>query len=238
MKVQTLTVLTAIAFLLGSAGANANNSVQVGSPGLDNQPSTPASCPTGCRLEVVHDGSGNTAYVHDDSPNAEGVYRARFTVDVGSLDIPVTGTWIYLFTARSQEPNNLVRVMLRKRSSTDYHIRAIVRRDSGSNDNRWWFFPTSTDTAAYGGFGATPGSPLTIELEWTMASSPGADDGTFRMWKNGNLKVDSSGSGIGIDNDERPLDNIRLGNTNNVGAVSTTGTLLFDDFQSFRSTAP
>lgn len=182
-------------------------------------------------LEVRFDGlSTNTAYVHDDSPNNESVYRFSFRAALNDFDSE-EGDVFYIVTARSAAPNNLIRVWIRKRTDGSglYQLRVITRRDSGSSDNRW----TQVGGAGFGG-------NSTWVVEWTKATAAGANDGRLRLWKNGNLIADS---GATLDNDERTVGNIRMGHTNQINVsgniqAGTTGTLYFDSFESYRTANP
>ena len=182
-------------------------------------------------LGVTFDGaSTNTAYVHDDSPNDETVYRFQFRAELNDFD-SLPGDIFYIVTARSPAPNNLIRVWIRKRTDGSglYQLRVITRRDSGSSDNRW----TQVGGAGFGG-------NSTWEVEWTQASAAGANDGRLWLWKNGGLIADS---GATLDNDERGIGDIRMGHTNQINvtgniATGTTGTLNFDSFESYRTLRP
>lgn len=66
------------------------------------------------------------------------------------------------------------------------------------------------------------------ELEWQVASAPGANDGHLGLWVNGIL----SSTLASLDNDTQLLKNANLG----VLSVSTgvSGTLYFEDFEARR----
>ncbi len=178
-------------------------------------------------LEVQFDGVGvNNAFVQDNSPADEIIYRFGFRAALGTFDSAI-GDIFYIATARSGDPNNLIRVWIRKRDNGLYQLRVIVRRDSGSSDNRWH---------QVGGAGFAADSSWFVE--WTQATGDGDDNGRVRIWKNGNPIGDLTG----IDNDERSVGDAKIGNTNTINVsgtidTTTTGEYYLDTFESFRTLA-
>jgi hypothetical protein len=155
-------------------------------------------------------------YVQDDTPDAEARYRARFYFDPGTYDPGEASAHLRtrVFLAFSESPlRRLVQVILR-RIGGQYSLAARVRRDD--------------DTLADTGFTTITAAPHSVEIDWTRASRPGANDGSLELWIDGT----PAGALSGLDNDERAVDFVRLGALSvKAGAA---GTLSFDEFESRR----
>ena len=170
---------------------------------------------TGFGVQAVVDDQA-PVHVQDESPTAEPRYRARFYLDPNGFD-PGESIGHFrqtVFLAFSEAPlKRLVLIMLR-RIGGQYAIGAQVRRDD--------------DTLAKPPFVPITDGPHAIEIDWQQATAPGASDGRFEMWIDGTSVVTVTG----LDNDERPVDFVRM------GAISVkagaAGTLYFDEFVSRR----
>ncbi len=154
-------------------------------------------------------------YVQDDTPAAEGRYRARFYFDPSGFD-PGEGSSHFrtrTFIAFDPSGRRALTLVL-KRQNGAYSVEARVRRDDGSRD----------DT----GFLPIGSGPHHLELDWRRATAPGAVDGSLQLWIDGV----SAAMRTGIDNDQSAIESARL------GAISlktgAAGTLRFDEFESRR----
>jgi hypothetical protein len=156
----------------------------------------------------------NSLFVQDDTPNAENRYRARFYFDPNGFD---PGESQSHFRTRILIANGsgfrLITIVL-KRQLGAYTVEARVRRNDG----------TRADTA----FFPIANGPNFIEFDWQRATGPGANDGSLQLFINGS----SVATLTGIDNDQVPVDLVRMGALSvKTGAA---GTLYFDQFESRR----
>jgi hypothetical protein len=169
-------------------------------------------------LKVVVDDRA-PLWVHDDTPDAEGRYRARFYLDPNGFD-PGEATGknraIVLRAFQEAPQQRLIQVVLR-RAGGQYAVRGDVRLDD--------------EAVASTPFVPITDAPHLIELDWRKASAPGANDGAFELLVDGV----SAGRLEGLDNDVRAIDMVRLGAMSlKAGAA---GTLYLDQFESRRAIA-
>ncbi len=171
-------------------------------------------------LEVLVDGSTNSAYVADSSPADEKVYRLEFRIRHNSLAMD-TGTGHLILLGRRGEPSlNNIRIFIKELGSPpSYKITARVKKDGAGTANCGKF--------TMGSLGSRVG------LEWAAASAPGANDGFCRLLKNGGVQFEN----LSIDNDTLEVDNVRFGVPQGVSA-NTTGSYYLDEFSSFRTLSP
>jgi hypothetical protein len=155
------------------------------------------------------------AYVQDDSPAAEKLYRARFYVDVSSLS-PGSGDSFDHFTAYANSGATQFEIQLEENGS---NIDLVVSaRDGGT-------FSTATASSSL------PGTYLAVEFEW-MASAAGQSNGHLDVWLDG-----SPVTGLAnLDNETGQIDYVRWGAVDGVDST-TTGTMNLDEFVSQRSSS-
>ena len=166
-------------------------------------------------LQAVVD---DTAAVHlqDDSPAAESRYRARFYFDPNGFD---PGEAIGQFRQRifvtfSEAPMKRLVLLMVRRMGGQFALGAQVRRDD--------------DTLAKPPFVLITDGPHAVEIDWHKATAAGANDGRFEMWIDGTSVVTVTG----LDNDDRPVDFVRMGAISVKAGAS--GALYFDEFVSRR----
>jgi hypothetical protein len=157
----------------------------------------------------------NSLFVQDETPNAEGRYRARFHFDPNGFD-PGEASGHFrtrLFIAFDGSSQRIVTIVLRRLSSA-YSVKARVRLDDG----------TRADTA----FLPISDGPQFLEFDWARSSAPGANDGAFTLQIDGTVSIQLAA----LDNDLSSIEFARLGAL----AVKTgaAGTLFFDQFESRR----
>jgi hypothetical protein len=165
-------------------------------------------------MGVVDDTSG--LFVQDDRPQDESRYRARFWFHTNGFDPGEAQNRfrMRLFLAFEENPNlRLVAVVLRRLGGL-YYVRARVRLDDG----------TRADTA----FFPIADGPHAIELDWRRATAPGAGDGAFDFYIDGNPMATLSG----LDNGASAVDFVRLGALSVKSGAA--GTLYWDEFESHR----
>ena len=155
------------------------------------------------------------AYVQDNSPSAEQLYRARFYVDLTSLS-PGSGATIDHFTAYSNSgaPQFLLRLV-----DNGSNIDLVVSALNGG------VFATNTASSSL------PTGYFAIEFEWKAAAAD-TTDGHLDVWVDG-----SAVSGLsGLDNEFGQIDYVRWGALDGVDST-TSGTMNLDEFVSQRSSS-
>ena len=116
-------------------------------------------------------------YVQDDSPDDEGVYRARFYFDTADFDPgeSLNRRRTRLFLAFEEAPTRRVMAIVLRRLNGDYSLMGRARLDDNSQHDTG-FKPIS------------PGTHF-VEVHWRRASGPDANDGTLEMWIDGPVRV-------------------------------------------------
>ena len=159
-------------------------------------------------MNILLDDSNNKDVV-DNTPDAETRYRARFYMDTNSIAMAENDRF-YILNTFNTDWTETYRIEL-KYISGEYTLIIIERADDA-------YATTSRYTIS--------DAPHYIEVDWQASSAPGANDGSFSLWIDGELKeaVES------VDNDTEEISNILLGA---IGVdAGTTGTLYLDDFAS------
>lgn len=139
----------------------------------------------------------------------------RFYFDPNSIPMP-SGDAHFIVQGFAGTSTGLLRVELRFLSSA-YQLRASLLNDGAIWISTDWF--TITDAPHY------------IEIDWRAATTVGANDGGLTLWIDGIQQQDL----LGIDNDARRIDHVRLGALTGLDA-GTRGTYCFDTFESRRQT--
>ena len=156
----------------------------------------------------------NSLYVQDDTPNAEGRYRARFYFDPNGFDPGESQSHFRTRILIAQGSGFRLITIVLKRQLGAYTVEARVRRNDGTRADTG-FFPISD-------------GPHFIEFDWQRATGPGASDGSLQLLIDGGSVATLSG----IVNDQVPVDLVRMGALSvKTGAA---GTLNFDQFESRR----
>jgi hypothetical protein len=169
-------------------------------------------------LEVVVDGTTSKAFVQDDSPNGEKIYRFSFYLDTNAV-ATTSGNTILFGRSSGANAANVIQIFLSPspRDPGLYLLSAKTLQDNG--------------VAIRSGKVSLGSKPSLIEFEWVAGD--GSGNGSIRMWRNGNLKA----SRTNIANDSFQIDEVRLGVPKGVPS-DTIGSFYLDEFQSFRSLAP
>jgi len=164
---------------------------------------------------TLDQGITGRAYVQDNSPAGETLYRARLYVDLSSFS-PGSGDGFEHFTAYSGAGTWEFDLRLED-SGTDVAL-VVTARDGGG---------TATITAD----SAVPPTYFAIEFEWT-ASDAGSSNGYLDVWID-----DVAASGLSsLDNETGQIDLVRWGVVDSLTSA-TTGTMNLDEFVSQRSSA-
>ena len=162
---------------------------------------------------ALDQGMTGRAYVQDNTPSAEQLYRARFYVDLWTLS-PGNGENFDHFTAYSGS------------GTPEFELRLD---DSGTNIA---LFVSARDGGAVSSITADsslPSSYFAVEFEW-KASDTGLSNGHLDVWVDGSPVTGLSS----LDNQNGQIDYVRWGVVDSVDS-STTGTMKLDEFVSLRS---
>lgn len=177
-------------------------------------------------LQVGYTDNASNAYVQTQHPVAEGTYTVRFKIDPANSGVQNNPNANFMrFMRWSQDVAGGVRVVFfltRSGGSSNYRILAWVRNDANVFQNGGGIFLTS---------GATP-TPAEVEVVWTKASAPGANDGSITL-----TNLSSPGTTIttnGLDNDTHAIDSADIGVFTNGNPFNFSGSYDFDTFSSFR----
>ncbi|MFN8444737.1 MAG: S8 family serine peptidase [Caldilineaceae bacterium] len=152
-------------------------------------------------------------YVTDDTPNTEPRYRARFQFDPNTVRLP-NGLEHSIFYGYQGSSTVISRLEFRI-SNGVYQVRGVLRNDGSTWTGSSWY--------------AISDAPHALELDWRAATAAGANNGSLTLWIDGVQK----GTVVGIDNDTRRIDRIRLGAVADLDAGSQ-GSYYFDGFKSTR----
>jgi len=155
------------------------------------------------------------AYVQDDSPSAEQLYRARFYIDLSSLSPGSSDTFDH-FTAYSNSGAAQFQLRLVENGSNIDLV--VAARDGGT-------FPSVTADSSL------PSSYFAVEFEWE-ASDTGSSNGHLDVWVDGSPVTGLSS----LDNENGQIDFVRWGAVDGVEST-TTGTMNLDEFVSQRSSS-
>ncbi len=164
-------------------------------------------------MQVTVKGAGDRAFVRDQTPAGETVYRARFLFRFDAA--MSSGNLHRIFVIQDASPAaNVVMVRMRK-SGALFQLRAETRRD-----NFTWALTPWVDVSSQK-------APLEVEVLW-RAGDAGQSNGSLDFTAGGQTQ-----SLTGIDNDSFQVDRAYLGLINGVDA-GTSGEFHFDAFQSCR----
>jgi hypothetical protein len=174
-------------------------------------------------LVTLASGDTTASFVQDNSPSAEGTYRARFYVNLRTLTM-TDGTGFDLFAAYDgTDPTpptvagNAVFRLAVEAASGKKQLNIFARLNSG------------TETAI--------GAPVvlrdgwrSIEIDWAKATGAGANNGHLNFWVDGRAQTGLSG----LNNDTETINYSRWGAVAGLDA-GTSGSFRLDDFASQRT---
>jgi hypothetical protein len=212
-----ITFLAAAVLLLSATGAFAANGISVQGAAAQNG--------TSFGLQVNLDGSTNLAYVLSEHPVAESHYLLRFWLQPATMLNLGLDTAVRIGQISDETAGAIVVVFLRHddpaAGGDTYRINTWVKEDSG--------------TFRFGGghflsFDNNP-TPRQIEIEWTQATAPGANNGALTVTRVGGPTSTISD----IDNDTHAVDRAFWGIMAPGGANMTgAGSFYFDEYESYR----
>ncbi len=242
------TLLFVAAGLLLCAGAALGNSLSVtnaaamGGVAQNDCEGDPPDTGGPCGLAVFHDNSSR-AFVRDDSPNAEGMYRASFLFNPNNLSQSLGGFRQVILDARAPNPNPgagacgdnpgtkvMIRVWLRLEGPGGI----LYRLQAEGRGNQCGKRSTSK-------FDIAADQPVRVCLEYDTA---GGGSGFVAIAGVDPADPcppsgDAAYNTVNYSNQLTSIDHVRMGtpSTNNFG-VDQNGTMYFDEFESFRTLAP
>jgi len=151
----------------------------------------------------------NDMWCQDDTPNAETRYRCRFYFDPNSLSMSNNNEFYLTLGFGSGSCFNLKFIYLD--AVGGYRLVSTIYPDTGWTDSN---------------YDISDGLHC-IETDWKASSAPGANDGFFRTWVDGELVGDTQD----VDNDTKDLGSVRFGVHSTISA-GLSGTVYLDDFAS------
>jgi hypothetical protein len=152
-------------------------------------------------------------YVRDDRPQAEKRYKASFWFDVNSLSMANNDHHL-IFQGYDATNAFVLRLALRY-SGGEYQVQAQAVTDAGGYVSTAWL--TLSD------------EPHQIMIDYRAATGAGANDGVLELWLDGVQRYVI----IGIDNDTRSIESVRLGGVSGID-IGSSGVYYFDEFSSTR----
>ncbi len=173
-------------------------------------------------LEVTMQGDTANAFVRDNSPDSETVFRANFQLKRNTISFVAPNSNVVFFAMQETGPppdKGVIRLTMGKFADG----RVFVRAFAGQN--------TPLNFRFIGGTIITPATTV-IGVEW-VKSDPGADNGQLRLYRNGLLQQNR----LDVKNDALDIDHVRFGAPSLVDA-STTGSYYLDSYESFRTLSP
>ena len=226
-RLQRATGLAAALFLTGALAAGAANGVRVPNGG---NPEGAVKCAAGnpntarfsqnCgALVTLTAGDATPAYVQDNSPSADGAYRARFYLNPRLLQISGSGFDVFAAydgtdpTPPANAGNAVFRVTIQQ-SGAQKQLTAFVRLNSGNESQ------ISAPVNIANGW-------RSVEVDWAK----GAGNGHLNLWVDG--KAQTTGL-TALTNDTETINYVRWGAVSGLDG-NASGSFRLDDFASQRS---
>jgi hypothetical protein len=183
-------------------------------------------------LEIVMDGTNAKAYVEDQTPADESIYRISFLINMNDLVMAgptaVTNQHAIIDTTTTGGDIGLRLVLQDKKKLSRWQIKAKAGVSISTNPTKT---TRKTSPVELEPTGAAP-TTHQIDIEWQEGSAPDVRDGFIR------IRVDGGAwSSNTLENFDFGIDKTKFGGINGVDTTST-GSFYLDDFQSFRSLAP
>lgn len=174
-------------------------------------------------LEVSHTTTGpyDKAYVTSLEPSDETVMRVRFLFNFTNATFAdKTGHTIIM--AREDTFGTIWRLNFVYNQAQNKYVARLFTYD----DN---------NVLRFVGGAVITGVNTPIGIEWSAASAPGANDGRVALYK---FDVTTAGrTKTNIDSDTQNIDKVLMGTVTNP-AATTSGSLYFDSYESYRTLLP
>ncbi len=155
-------------------------------------------------------------FVIDNTPAGEAVYNTRFRINPTALNT-VKDDLLHIFSGASAENVPLGKIPLQiwmVERVTGFEVQARFKH-------------TKTNAVTATAWIPIPVEENVLELQWWTATREGGANGGLRFWVNGV----EAGELVGLDNYGMVIESVRLGVKN--PDPGSTGTMRFDDFQSW-----
>jgi hypothetical protein len=183
-------------------------------------------------MVVAVSGKGDRAYVEDQHPADETVYRTSFWFNPNAIAMArKTGHVIFqaVGAAHADGGSTLVPIieieLIWPAQGTRYRIRALSYSDNQTRSGKYATAAIAIDARAWN----------LLQLEWRSATDNSAPDGFTRLSV---IEGPQAGKKVELDakvpDQRHAIDRIRLGAVTSVDAA-TSGSCLFDTFESYRS---
>ncbi len=211
---KTATIIGALSALLIGSAAMAQNTVAVDQFVCNSEGDY--------GMQAIHDGSGNTAFVQDDTPADEVIYRASFEFDPNTLSQPHASK--FMIAAALQEGAGLRPFQ-------------VLMSFNNVNGNKVWcqYAQNNGNIGASAKLDVLPGEFNNVMIEWVQSDPAPAANGVCRVTVT-NTGGTNSVEANGFRNAAFAVGRARMGITGRA-AIPNNGTMCFDDFQSFRTLA-
>lgn len=236
MRAKILVTFVALAFAGGFAMADSltvNNAAAMGGSGT--------ACSGGpCGLEVYHDNS-DVAYVQDDSPDGESIYRATWLMDIASVNTAQNFRQT-IFQTFSPNPQPGVGDCGTGAWTSAFRVFWYQTGGIGQNPSVQAFVRgNQCGERAVTRIPVNEGQDYRICTEWTAGGS-GTGLIALAAVAPGDpcpSSGDPAWSSRTVSNQLTSIEWVRLGMPQNNGfAAGETGTLYFDEFESYRTLTP
>jgi len=170
-------------------------------------------------------GDTQIVYVQDNTPDGETIYRATFWFDPNGISMPTTARFP-IFLGRDDVGGNVLRLQVHRNVADDkYRLRLQIKKNNGTWANAREFDSTGAFFLPIGD-GSVP-TQITVEAVFgtnaTSQISVAANGKTFTK--------------TGYYSDDWSIGSVRMGATRNL-VVAYTGSMCFDEFESYRTLAP
>lgn len=208
---MTRTLSAAVVLAMVAIPATADNSLDVNANAAMNS--------TNFGLEVLFDGSVNNAYVQDDTPASETVYRASFWLDPNTVTMNNFSRFPVLLL---RDGGNIVRLQLQNRTDLNtYRMRAQIRNSAGT-------FVPAQDPGTGARFLPIGDQPVEVTIQARFAS---AGQALLTLQVDGGVEYIRDGFGNA---NQGTVNSVRFGGTRGIEA-NFNGSIYLDEFASFRT---
>lgn len=196
-------------------------------------------------FEVLMNGDTQSAFVFDDTPDNETVYRAQFKIDWNDLAFaansgPTSNLGVFKLWDMDQPaplPRQFLTIGLRRGGDENRKIFAKIINFDGVNSTPTWRNEANSPMEINLPSGPA-GYPVIVRVEFTQGTTTGPGDGVVSLARatnfdptNFNTKTHSE-----VENDVINVDRAQLGAT--AADADSTGSFYLDSFESFRTLAP
>lgn len=192
-------------------------------------------------MSLNFDGSTNKAYVQDNSPSSETVYRASFWVDLGTLSTTNCGpgcvTQFMTFAGLDASTGKTVfRIIVNK----------MLAQTPGGEDQYLFRFSVRNDFGSFLYVGGTILTPVSVRrkhvtIQWEQGD-PSTPNGVAKLYTSNDGGVPNLQATLNYANGTYVVDQVLwgavAGTDDQASDAQTTGSLYYDSFVSVRTPLP